>query len=124
MTAVKAAKPKTKTSFLRSKNFLALIYLVKVLRRKRSNIVKPKDLERFLSFEDHGLKTVMGRVLNALVRAGLAHELRSSRPRSYMIELGVASRICDYGFKCFFNGDCPYLGSCPIREAVREVVKQ
>jgi len=115
--------PKIRSSFSR-KTSLALIYLAKVLRRKRSNIVKPKDLERFLSFEDHGLKTVMGRVLNALVRAGLAVRYNNARPRRYMIKPWVADLITEYGFTCLFGGDCPYVGSCPIKEAVKEVVKQ
>jgi len=113
--------PEIKSSFSR-KTSLALIYLAKVLRLKRSNVIKVRDLERYLDLGDHGLKTVLGRVLNALVRAGLAVRCNNGRPGRYMIRPWVADLITEYGFKCFFNGDCPYEGSCPIREAIREVL--
>ncbi len=115
--------PKIRSSFSR-KTSLALIYLAEALRLKRCSAIKVRDLERYLGLEDHGLKTILGKVLNSFVRAGLAVRYNNARPRRYMIKPWVADLITEYGFTCFFGGECPYLGSCPIREAVREVVKQ
>jgi len=100
-----------------------LTVLVAIVLRKRSHVVKPRDALK-LGIDDHSLITLLGIILGRLVRAGLARVLNNAKPRRYLIESWVADWIVTYEFRCFRGLHCPYVRECPIRKALKEVVKR
>lgn len=111
-----ASLTQTKTIF---KSLTSLASLVLV----RGPYVKPRDVVRFLGIEDRGVITYVGTLINALRKAGLAKRFNNSRPRRYFIEPWVVNRIVAYGFRCFRGLQCPHIIDCPIRGALKGVIK-
>ena len=114
---------KPKPSFL-IKSLDPLEVLTLIVSRKHSHVVKPRDVRKYLRRYDHGVATCLGIILNALVKAGLARRLNNAKPRRYFIKPWVADWIVTYGFRCFRKLHCPHINDCPIREALKGVIKR
>ena len=101
--------------------FLTLLALLVLIRGP--HVIKVRDVVRFLGVDDLGTLTWLGRILNLLAREGLAVRLNSGRPRRYRLKEWVATRMTTYGFRCFRGLQCPHIPECPIRKALKGVIK-
>jgi len=111
------------TSLTQTQTLFKSLTLLASLVLVRGPYVKPRDVVRFFGIENRGVITHVGTLINALRKAGLAKRFNNSRPRRYFIKPWVVERITTYGFKCFFNAQCPHVKSCPIRNALKGVVR-
>jgi len=123
LIAMTQAILKPKLPFLSNESPDPLKILTIIVLRKHSHVVKPRDVRKFYGY-DHGIATHIGIILNALVKAGLAKRLNNAKPRRYFIKSWVADWIVTYGFRCFRKLHCPHINDCPIREALKGVIRR
>ncbi len=114
---------RTKREILFPHKLLKSLTLLASLVLVRGPYVKPRDARRLLGISDLGALTWLGRVLNLLTREGLAVRFNSGRPRRYRLKEWVAARVATYGFRCFRGLQCPHLPTCPIRKALKGMVR-
>ncbi len=112
----------SKTNYVFTSKSLAALLLLSRLVLLKGPYVKARDITKLLGIEDRGIITYVGRTLSLLNKAGLAKRFNNARPRRYYIMPWVAERIAAYGFRCFQDLPCPYMSSCPIREAIKGVI--
>ncbi|NPA98026.1 MAG: hypothetical protein GXO43_01470 [Crenarchaeota archaeon] len=94
------------------------VNLLRVLPSNGSIVVKPRDACIYLGICDHYTFTALGKLLSFFERIGLAKRLNNTRPKHYLLDHDMFSRvrtICkiekgeDY---CIETG-CSLLGICP-----------